>query len=199
MPKLPSKIPAISINLIPQDAFMESIVGKLLIWSLSIGRYIVVITEFAVIMSFVSRFKLDRDLTDLNSEIEKQKSIILAYQDVEPQFLATQKQINAIVKQQENSTLAETLSFLEKNLPIDVKLTQVSVQPTNWNINATALSAQSMKAAVDRIIKQNPEAAVSLSSVKMNAQTGAIHFIVRLEYQTVTTPVVSTGKTEETL
>ena len=68
----------ISVNLLTQDDFSSSPIGKVFLWALSVGRYIVVITELIVILSFLSRFKLDRDLTDVNEAIEKQKAIILS-------------------------------------------------------------------------------------------------------------------------
>ncbi len=183
MAALPNKISSVKINLLPQDAFMESIVGKFLIWSLSIGRYIVVLTEFVVIMSFLSRFKLDRDLTDVNEAIEAQKNVILSYGSLESDFLTAQNRINFIKQQQNNNSITDTLTFLEQNLPIDVKLSQISIQPLNWTIEASAISATGMKVAVDQIVRTNPDAEVSLGKVKLNSQTGAIDFSIRMQYK----------------
>jgi len=184
MPKLPKKLPAVSINLIPQDAFMESIVGKFLVWSLSIGRYIVILTEFVVIMSFLSRFKLDRDLTDVNEAIERQKNVILSYGSLETDFTKVQSRINFIKQKQTNNTIIQTLTFLEQNIPVDVKLTQVSIQPLSWTIDGSALSAEGMKMTVDQIVQANPKSNVSLSQVKLNSQTRTADFNIKMEYQT---------------
>ena len=176
MPKLPPKLPNIEINLLPQDPFIDSVLGKFLTWSLSIGRYIVVLTELIVIISFLSRFQLDRKLTDLNEAIEQQKSIILSYQETETKFRATQTKIDFLKKTQQNNNLLESMSYLEKNLPIDVKLQSLTIQPSGWSLTASALSAQGMKTTIDKIISINPQSEVSLGTVKLNSRTGAIDF-----------------------
>jgi hypothetical protein len=187
MSKLPGKLPKIEINLLPKDPFMESLPGKFLTWSLSIGRYIVVLTELIVIISFLSRFQLDRKLTDLNEAIEKQKSIILSYQETENRFLTTQTKINFLKKVQQNNTFLDSMNFLEKNLPIDVKLSSISIQSSGWTLSASALSAQGMKLAVDKIISINSQSDVSMGSVKLNSRTGTIDFDINVrETQKVT-------------
>ena len=59
----------LSINLLPQDPFYETPIGRVMAWASTVGRYLVIFTEVVVIFSFASRFKLDRDLTDLNATI----------------------------------------------------------------------------------------------------------------------------------
>ena len=181
MPKLPAKLPNIEINLLPKDPFLDSVVGKFLTWSLSIGRYIVVLTELLVIVSFLSRFTLDRRLTDLNESIEKQKAVIISYQETESKFLATQTKIDFLKKTVENNTLIDKMNFLEKNLPIDVKLNSLTFQSTGWNLEASALSAQGMKNTIDKVIETNPEAEVVLGTVKLNSRDGLINFDLGLK------------------
>lgn len=178
MTKLPPKLPAIAINLLPEDPFIDSFVGKFLIWALSIGRYIVVLTELIVIVSFLSRFKLDRNLTDLNEAIEHQKVVILSYEKTESDFKAAQKNINFIKQTQTNNTVLDTLAFLEKNLPIDVKLDTLNIGPTNWSVKAATLSAGGMKTAVDQIIRTNPQSEVSVKDIKLDNKTGEINFAI---------------------
>ena len=53
------------IELLPKEEWEKTSFGKFIKWTLNVGRYIVIATELIVILAFVSRFKLDRDLTDL--------------------------------------------------------------------------------------------------------------------------------------
>jgi hypothetical protein len=64
----------INVNLLPQDPFFETVFGRFLKWALSIGRYIVIFTELIVILSFASRFTLDRMVTDLTHPQSKRTS-----------------------------------------------------------------------------------------------------------------------------
>jgi hypothetical protein len=203
LPKSAKKHPTVAVNLLPQDPFLDSVIGKFLTWALSIGRYLIIITEFIVIMSFLSRFKLDRDLTDLTENIERQKAVILSYEDVERNFTSVQQKINFIAREQENQSIIPTLSFIEKNLPLDTKLTQLNVQPNNWSVTAAAVTAQSMKSAVDRIAAAYPQNEVSLGEVKLNGRTGTIDFSIRVSQPTTVVkkavPVAneSSSETEE--
>ncbi len=166
----------ISVNLLPKDAFLSSVVGKFLLWSLSIGRYLVVFTELIVILSFLSRFKLDRDLTDLNEEIEVQKRTIQTFADTEQKFRLAQAKVEAIKLSQENQFAINSLNFLEKNLPIDVKLSRISFSPNGWTLEGSALSAQSLRLTAQRVLAENSSSSISLSKVKLNSRTGTIDF-----------------------
>jgi len=187
LPKKSISLPVISINLLPKDVFLDSIVGKFLLWSLSIGRYLVVFTELVVILSFLSRFQLDRKLTDLNENIEQQKQIILSYADTEAKFNTAKDKIEMIKQRQENQIGIDSLSFLEKNLPIDIRISNISFQPQGWNIEASSLSIASLKQMTDKIILANPESDVSLSKVLLNSRTGAIDFSLSLRHKAVVT------------
>ena len=70
---------AITINLVPKDPFFATIPGRVLKWALSAGRYIVIFTELVVIISFATRFTLDRQVTDLNDTITSKEAIINSY------------------------------------------------------------------------------------------------------------------------
>jgi hypothetical protein len=191
----------VTVNLLPKDPFLHSPIGKFLQWSMSIGRYLVVFTELIVILSFLSRFKLDRDLTDLNEEIEVQKQTILSYADTEDRFNSVKTKLDLIQRVQENQTILPALNFLEKSLPIDVKLNQINFSAQGWNINGSALSAQSLRVTAVRVLAANPDALVSLSEIKLNSRSGTIDFIMSIKYPTTvksksTAPSASQTKPE---
>ncbi|HCS79450.1 TPA: hypothetical protein DIV55_06990, partial [Patescibacteria group bacterium] len=68
--------PAKPINLLTRKDFDASLVGRILRWSLIYGRYIIVSTEIIVLLAFIYRFSLDRQITDLNEEIEQKSAIV---------------------------------------------------------------------------------------------------------------------------
>ena len=65
-----------TIEFIPQEDWEKTSFGKFLKWLLNVGRWIVIVTELIVIIAFVSRFKLDRDLTNLNEKVKQKQAII---------------------------------------------------------------------------------------------------------------------------
>ncbi len=66
----------VSVNLLDQPEFTSSSIARLINWTITYGRYIMIGTEVIVLVAFISRFSLDRKLTDLREEIA-QKQIIL--------------------------------------------------------------------------------------------------------------------------
>lgn len=140
----PTKPTTVAVNLLDQDEFAQTAIGKVMLWALSIGRYIVVFTELIVILSFLSRFKLDRDLTDLNEAIARQKAIILSYNTLETDFKHVQDQL-AIIRQVENFVAPpELITLLSRTMPTDVKLVELNVTDQDVQVSAISLSAQSL-------------------------------------------------------
>src|SRR3990167_2747697 len=121
---MPALRSSLSVNLLSQDAFSASIVGKVLLWALSIGRYIVVFTEAIVILSFLSRFKLDRDLTDLNTGIEQQLAIIQSFGDLEQNIRNLQEKLDFIAALETQLPPQAVVNHLAQAIPPDVQLTE---------------------------------------------------------------------------
>ncbi len=82
-----------TIELLPQENWEKGTFGRLLKWALTVGRYIVIITELIVILAFLSRFKFDRDLTDLNEKVKQQQAIVQSSAQFEQKFRFLQKQL----------------------------------------------------------------------------------------------------------
>ena len=86
-------MPKKDINLLPREEFEQKTVGRFLIWALTVGRWIVIVTELIVITAFLSRFKLDRDLANLYEKIRLQQNIVQSYSTFEKDFRAFQNKL----------------------------------------------------------------------------------------------------------
>ena len=82
-----------SINLLPQEEFAQSTLGRVLAWLLSSFRVIVIITEVFVMMVFLSRFWLDAKSADLNDLIKQRQAVLVASVDFEEEFRGAQKKL----------------------------------------------------------------------------------------------------------
>ena len=60
----------ITINLLGERKVGETPVERLLLWITTYGRYIMIGTEIVVLLAFISRFSLDRKITDLREKTE---------------------------------------------------------------------------------------------------------------------------------
>ena len=129
------------INLLPKEAWETGVIGKLLHWTLNIGRYVVVFTELVVISAFLFRFGLDRKLTDLNEEMSQKKSIVISYSDLEGKFRLVQDQLEKVKEIRENSlAVGKILDSISQITPLDARYSSINVMSDKVILEGTTLS-----------------------------------------------------------
>ena len=133
MPVL-KKPPKTTIEFIPQEEWEKTSFGKFLKWLLNVGRWIVIITELIVILAFLSRFKLDRDLTDLNEVVKQKQAIVGASSDFEKEFRFLQKRLSTI------EGLKKSQVEADKILELFSQLTPAGIQLSNFNLSGEKIS-----------------------------------------------------------
>ncbi|MDP3994651.1 MAG: PilN domain-containing protein [bacterium] len=153
------------INLLPQNEFEASTLGRILRWALSTFRFIVIITELVVMVSFLSRFWLDAQNSDLNESIKQKVGIISSYQDIEKKFNLTQKRLkifSEISKQPAKSEVVKTISSL---LPSDVSLSSLSLGFDSAQVNAISTSERGIAQFITNLEAQEQFGKVELSQL----------------------------------
>ncbi len=145
------KAAQININLLPRDPFFSTVFGKILRWALSAGRYIVIFTELVVIMSFLTRFTLDRQVTDLNTAIEKKRQIILSYGDLEDNFRTVQEKINQYQQTDQETNIVDTFAHLSTVIPEGITLNELAIRPTNVTISGSTLSQTAFNLLINNL------------------------------------------------
>jgi Tfp pilus assembly protein PilN len=129
------------IELLAKEDWGKGRLGQILHWILTIGRHIVILTELIVILAFLSRFKLDRDLTDLHDSIKQKQAIIEASASFEKKYRQLQKQV-ALLDQVTQNRLNPSafLTHLSHITPLDVYFEEISAKKKSLTLKATALS-----------------------------------------------------------
>jgi len=129
------------INLLPKEKWEVGVVGKLLKWTLNVGRYVVVFTELIVISAFLFRFGLDRKLTDLNEEMEQKKFIVNSYGDLEERFKRVQFQLKSIKEIKDEALEAnEVLEAISQLTPTDTRYSAINVSEKEVLLEGQTLS-----------------------------------------------------------
>lgn len=147
-----TKPPAqIKINLLPKDPFFESVVGRSLKWALSAGRYVVIFTELVVIVSFITRFTLDRQLTDVNGEITQREAVVQSYDDLEGNFRAAQNKIAKIKELDQESNITEVFPYISEITPEGIELSKLLISPTNISAEGSTLSQTAFNVFVSNL------------------------------------------------
>lgn len=122
------------INLLPQEEFETSIVGKVLRWAMTTFRYIVIVTEMIVMAAFLSRFWLDSKNSDLNDILDIKKAQILAQGDFEKEFKNLQGKLQTFNEFAKGTKSSSIIEIVAKKTPVGVSLESISFQKDKVDI-----------------------------------------------------------------
>lgn len=140
-----------SINLLPRDPFFDSLLGRTLKWALSVGRYLVIFTELVVIISFATRFTLDRQVTDLNDALNQKKLVIESYGQLDETFRAIQTQLTDSKQIDQQINIADAFPKLISIVPRDVQLDELTVSTDTVFLVGTAPSQNTLNLLLNNL------------------------------------------------
>ncbi len=146
-----TKVATIDINLVPKDPFFETLLGRSLKWALSAGRYIVMFTELIVVLSFVTRFYLDRQITDLNRSLFQKESVIRSYGDFEDEIRGIQERLSQYDQIEQEDNIADTFPLLAEVIPSGIKLDELVIYPDRVALKGTVLSQKSLNILINNL------------------------------------------------
>jgi len=170
-------MPKKGINLLVQEEFEKKPLGKFLLWVLSTGRWIVVFTELIVILAFLARFKLDRDIADLYESIKQKQAIIASFSSFEKDFRFLGKRLfevkNLEVKQPGTTALIEEISSIT---PPDVAFSSFSFSQDEMKIAGIALSEKGLGSFIAGLTSSSSFSDINLSNITQKAEDPGIRF-----------------------
>lgn len=166
-----------TINLLPQEEFEKSPIGKFFKWALNAGRYIVIFTELIVIISFLSRFKLDSDLTRLNKDISEKQAVIASFGDLEKNVRSLQTKLKIIKSKQEAGIkITQALDECSSITPPDVALSDLSIKESSISLKGIALSHQGLAAFIEGFKQSKLFDEIDLKSILSKGEGLEIQF-----------------------
>jgi len=174
---------AININLLPRDPFFATPLGSILRWALSAGRYIVIFTELIVIISFAARFTLDRQLTDLNGELQQKKAIVLSYGELEQRVRNTQVKIANYQSLEQDTNLAEIFEKLSTVTPKAITLNRLGIASSSITIDGSAPSQSVFNILITNLQLSPDFSSITVSKVE-SADKNIPGFVFTLTAQT---------------
>lgn len=163
----------ILINLIGEEDLSHTPQGRIVQWAMTYGRYIMILTEVVVLGAFVSRFTLDRKLTDLKEEIAQKQAIIEANTELETQVRTVQSQIEQVKKFIDGQAQPKnTLNLVESFLPLDVYLESLDIKQNALNANATAKSTSGFAQLLANLKALKQISSVTIGSIMRTPLVG---------------------------
>ena len=172
----------VKVNLLPKDAFSESGIGKMLDWALTTGRYIVIFTEMVVILTFLQRFNLDRQLSNLNESIFERQAVLESYSQIESEIRHIQAKAEFIEELDGQVDILVVLDFLSDNAPVDVIFDNLSVTNQVFSVEGIAYSQDSLSSFVDTINNYEGVSDVSLDKITQNKDSSGTDFSLRIDF-----------------
>ena len=114
----------ININLMPSPG-PSGTAGEVVRWILTIGRYLIIVTEIVALIIFFVGIKLSADKNDLKEQVENLKTSVSSDSNVafEKEFREIQQKINEIKKQRaghfpSNVVVTEFLKMLPQGMTL---------------------------------------------------------------------------------
>ena len=116
-----------SINLLPQEEFEASTVGRVLKWAMGTFRIIVIVTEMVVMGAFLSRFWLDAQNSDLGDEINIKSVQVKAQSAQETQFRQMQTKLSIAKELFQETKPSDRVNLISAKMPQDIVLSSISL------------------------------------------------------------------------
>jgi len=162
------------INLLPQEEFTSSTLGRVLTWILSTFRILVIMTELIVILAFLSRFWLDARTTDLNEEIKQKQAIVVASSDFEQKLRSAQEKLKIYSQMTAGGKKATNLiNTTSSYLPPEVLLVSVSQIEKEIQVKGQSFTERAIAQFIVNLESSEVFSAVSLSQVDTNRRGDA--------------------------
>jgi Tfp pilus assembly protein PilN len=172
-----------SINLLPQEEFDASILGRTLKWAMGSFRIIVILTEMIVMAAFLSRFWLDAQNSDLDNSIKIASAQISAQSAFEKEFRGVQKKLNIFKQITASIPKSSRLEFVASKIPSDIVLSSMNVQDNTVMLKGIAGSEVSVAQFISNLKSDKTVKKVDLDSLGSSDQNQAlITFLIKVSY-----------------
>lgn len=185
MPNLDN--PTNSLNLLPENAYLHASSSQIVFrFMITRGKSIIVFTEAVVLLVFLSRFKLDRQVSDLQEALENKNAIVEASQSIETQYRSVQTRTvrakEIVATQPVYTKQIELLDMLEQS---GIGLESSLVKPGSLELSASTQSAVSFGTFIGQVVSQKDISGVILQSSSYNANTKVYTFKMMISFQKV--------------
>ncbi len=172
-----------SINLLPQEEFDASVLGRMLKWAMGSFRIIVILTEMVVMAAFLSRFWLDAQNSDLDNAIKIASAQISTQSNFEKEFRGIQQKLSIFKQIAANATESGKLDLISSKIPNDLVLSSVSIQNDIIQVKGTAGSEMGVAQFVTNLKSSPSVKKVDLDSIgSLERNQSLLTFLINVSF-----------------
>lgn len=173
-----------NLNLLPKDQFENTSVGKLVNWSINVGRWIVVFTALIVICAFLSRFYFDTTLANLFDEIRIKKAMIDANTSFEEDYRQIQEKTKVIKEILNKETTPSALLIeIAKTAPLDLFLKNITITENKVTVSGYCLSEKGLRAFTTELKKLPILSNINISNLSEKDSLEGIEFTINADWK----------------
>lgn len=182
----------VNINLLPHHE--ESLVVQFLNWALTVGRFLVIITETAALVTFLYRFTLDRQIIDLHDKIKYQQTIVENLAGNEKLYRGLQNSLATAKTLDGQSKLGGNLFSDVVNMARgNVQFSDLIISPSSIKMNVNAFSVQSLSTFIDKLKGDKDIASISLDQVENSTANAVISVTITATLKGAAEPKPAAG------
>jgi Tfp pilus assembly protein PilN len=144
-----------------------NIVDEILRWALSVGRLLVIITEFVAFSTFVYRFSLDRTIIDLHTKVKQQQAIVASIEEREATYRNLQDRLFVAKDVAENgSKNVKLLNEFVSAAPSQISFKTLSLDSSEVSFDANASSMSSLSSFLEYLRSHKEISSVSIERIE---------------------------------
>ncbi len=175
----------IAINLLRGKE--KSFLDKFIIWALSFGRVVIIITEGIALMAFLYRFSLDAKLVDLHDKIKQQQTIVALAKANEDKYRNLQDRLTAASTLNSQAQDQIQIFFdLTTNIPQDFLISQITQTPASVKMKAQIFSLDAFSKYIAFLKQYKPVKNISVDSIENKPSSGQIITGITIELKSDT-------------
>jgi len=152
-----------------------TVVDRTVKWALTFGRFIIILTEFIALCTFLYRFSLDRELSDLHDKIKHEQAIVTRLKPTEDKFRNLQERLVTGLQFVDKGELVTTIfNDVIRFKPADLTFNSITYSGDRIRIDATTRSATSLTVFIRSLRTYKNISSVSLDKIENKTTTSVI-------------------------
>lgn len=173
-----------SINLVKKDNV--NFFDKLITWTLTIGRVVVILTEIVALSAFLYRFSLDQQLIDLHSKNKQLQSFVQNQKKSEDEYRKLQSRLATIQELQlASQRMPKILADLDMIIPKDNSFTfnSITISTEVIRMDGSVRSVDAVSLLIEALRKNKNVVSVSLDRIenRISSATLGITFTIKIK------------------
>ena len=148
------------------------------------GRVLVVMTEFVVLLAFASRFYFDKKLNDLSEEVGTKLDTIAGYEEVEVRMrdiLSRQSVVSDFLSN--NMEIEKKMGGLASDVPVGITLSDLVFSGKEMSVKGIANSEASFARMLYKMKRREDVKRIALEETTFDQTSGAVKFGFKLTFK----------------